>query len=227
MSINLTYLTNYIKASVGTTAQLAQVATIPAPAAVVLQSPANGAVLTNWNPIFRWKVTANATNYYLLVNNSLAKAYIQQWYTLSGAHCNSTTCWAASPKILSKGPYRWYVKARNSGVDGPLGSGFSLNTPSVPGKVTLISPTSVTTTTPPFRWNSTSRAIRYLISVKISSGSTTNIWVASTTAGCSSGGVCTYTHTQSFAKGTYTWSITAWNPSGSGIQSNPLNITIR
>ncbi len=92
------------------------------PAAAILVSP-SGATATA-TPTFIWKAVANATWYYLWVNNGGPSGAIRQWFTSAQTGCAAGTglCSVTPTQTLAPGASAWWIQTWNSSGYGPWSS---------------------------------------------------------------------------------------------------------
>jgi alpha-tubulin suppressor-like RCC1 family protein len=75
-------------------------------------------------PTYIWNGPADATEYYLWVNNASGVPVIQTWYPASEV-CGGTACSVTPPTSLANGSYTWWIQVRNDSGDGPWSAGTS------------------------------------------------------------------------------------------------------
>ena len=81
-------------------------------AAATLISPTGGGATTS--PVYTWNAVANATYYYLWVNDETAAPRITQWFSAAAAGCasGSGTC-SGDPGRTVSGASRWWIRVWN------------------------------------------------------------------------------------------------------------------
>jgi thioesterase domain-containing protein len=91
------------------------------PSAATLVSP--GGKVSDATPRYTWNAVANASWYYLWVDDSSGNV-IKKWYRSSDVGCDSErgTCSVIPEVTLSKGSGRWWVQTWNSSGYGPWSS---------------------------------------------------------------------------------------------------------
>jgi hypothetical protein len=201
------------------------------PSAATLISP-SGAIGTS-TPTYMWNAVAGVTYYQLWVNDSTASGKIQTWYTAAQAGCAAGTgvCSVTPSTPLAGGGGGWWIVTWNSAGYGPWSSAmiFNVSAGGVPGAATLISPSgTITTTTPAYNWNAVAGATWYYLWIGDSSANPKiQVWITSSSAGCSSGaGTCSYTPSTALASGSAMWYIETWNSAGYGPWSSVMTFNV-
>jgi hypothetical protein len=198
------------------------------PPAATLVAP-NGTI-SDTTPTYTWNAVANATYYYLWVNDSTGNK-IKTWYTSAAVGCASGTgtCSVTPATTLASGAGKWWIQTWNPSGSGfwsaPMG--FTVSS-SVPPATTLASPSGVISdTTPAYTWNAVTNATYYYLWVNDSTGNKIKTWHTAAAAGCASGtGTCSVTPATTLASGAGKWWIQTWNPSGYGLWSAPMGFTV-
>ncbi|MFO0680447.1 MAG: hypothetical protein U0234_00275 [Sandaracinus sp.] len=188
-------------------------------AAVGLISPSG--TISTATPPFVWNAVAGATSYSIWVDSGGTSGLIQQTLTPAAVGCagGTGTCSYTSGTSLNSGAGRWWVQLNGGNWSAPLSFSYQ----SV-GVATLISPSGTSgTATPTYTWNSVSGAIQYRVYVADSGASPrVDVTVTPAMAGCSGGGVCSYTPAVAVAPGNVVWWI---ETNASGQWSNNLQFT--
>jgi hypothetical protein len=180
-------------------------------------------------PTYIWNAVSTATWYYLWVNGPSGNV-VKQWYTAAQAHCASGTgtCGVAPATTLASGSHTWWVQTYNAAGYGPWSAGksFTVTPGTVPGAVTLISPTGTTTNPPPYYWwYEDSCATWYYLWVNGPSGNVIKQWYTSAQAKCN-GTWCWVTNATTLPAGTNTWWVQTWNSAGYGPWSSGKTFTV-
>jgi hypothetical protein len=181
-------------------------------------------------PTYIWNAVSSATWYYLWVNGPSGNV-VKQWYTAAQAHCASGTgtCAVAPATTLASGSSIWWIQTWNSVGYGPWSAGkrFTVTPGSVPGAVTLISPTGTTTNPPPYYWwYEDSCATWYYLWVNGPSGTPViKKWYTAAQAQCT-GTWCWVTNVTTLPAGTNTWWVQTWNSAGYGPWSAGMGFTV-
>jgi parallel beta-helix repeat protein len=181
-------------------------------------------------PTFTWLAVANATWYYLWVNDGSGTPKIQAWFSAAQANCGSgsPTCRITPSTVLAPGTYTWWIQTWSPGGYGPWSLGMSFKV-SPPGAASLISPTgSVTTGTPTYTWTTVPAATYYYLWVNDGSGTPKiQAWFSAAQAGCAADtGTCGVTPGTPLVSGPYTWWIQTWNTVGYGLWSGGASFTV-
>lgn len=190
-------------------------------------------VTADTTPRHTWAARRDATWYSLYIRKDGASTPVLFTnYSKSAAHCHSGygNCYIDVP-TLSAGGYRWWVKAWN-----PIGWGnwsgykrFWVAT-TVPGTVTLISPSgAITDTTPTYTWAARRDASWYSLYVRKTVSSVPVLFknYSADQANCASGfGNCTVTQPVALSSGTWRFWVKGWNPIGWGSWAAPLLFTL-
>jgi len=184
-------------------------------------------------PSYTWNAVPNATWYLLCVDDSTGNK-INKWYSAEQAGCsNGTGTCTASPTIaLVAAGARWWVCAWNPNGYGPWSDGleFTVPAPTLPAKVTLISPSgTIDTSTPTYTWAPTPNAPAtwYLLYVDDSTGNRINVWYSASQAGCPEGaGNCTVSPGTVLAPGSAKWWVQTYGAGGNGPWSDGMAFSV-
>jgi Zn-dependent metalloprotease len=197
------------------------------PAAATLVSP-SGSIGTK-TPIYTWNAVANATWYYLWVNDATGNR-IRTWYRASEANCasGSGSCSVAPSTALAEGAGRWWVQTWNPNGYGPWSAGKPF-TVSLPGPATLASPSGTTSdNTPTYSWNAVPLATWYYLWVNDSTGNRIQKWYRASDVNCAGGsGTCSVTPGTALAQGAGRSWVQTWNPVGYGPWSAAKPYTVQ
>ena len=202
--------------------------TVP-PGQATLISP-SGTISTS-TPAYSWNAVPGSTWYYLYVNDSKGTR-ITSWYSASQAGCagGTGTCTVSPGTVLATGSGVWWVQTYGSNGYGPCSNSkaFTVPVPPSPGKVTLVSPSGViSTTTPLYTWNADPNSTWYLLYVNDSTGNKISNWYSASQAGCSGGtGTCSIEPGTVLAPGSATWWIQSYGAAGNGPWSNGMTFTV-
>jgi len=194
--------------------------------ATTLISPVGGRVVSNWYPVYNWNAVSGATNYILKTANSTGVAAFSGSYSATAVGCaaGTGTCTITPATRLGLGPYRWWVETWD-GTSGSWSSTGIFTTPAIPGRAVLISPAGAVGIRPIYSWYRVSGATYYRLTVRNPSNTYVVVqFLPNSSTGCVSTSTCRITPAISLSvRGTYTWWIQAWNPSGYGLISLPKN----
>jgi alpha-tubulin suppressor-like RCC1 family protein len=194
-----------------------------APAAATLVSPSGAGIAAQ--PAYVWNAVADATDYYLWVNNPTGAPVVQTWYP-GASVCTAVSCAVTPPTSLQRGYHTWWIQTRGPGGDGPWSAGLGFTVGSLPGAPTLVSPSGAgTPATPSYAWNAVADATAYNLWVNDAAG----VPVVQTTAdavGSCAGSICVATPATPLAPGWHTWWVQATNPSGNGPWSAGMGFTV-
>src|SRR6185503_4906836 len=197
-------------------------ALVPTPAT----SAPSGPIATRV-PTYSWSAVSNATWYQLSVTDAL-NVVREYWYTPAEA-CAATSCAVTPNTAVATGLGTWRVRAwRASGV-GAWSALVSFDAAdSLPGKVTLVSPTgSVTTSTPSFTWLAMPTTSYYLLNVTDRDNVTYERWYRPADVGCALGtGTCAVAPGIVLKAGAASWKVLTWNGKGYGPWSDTRDILI-
>jgi hypothetical protein len=194
-----------------------------APPATTLVAPF-GTINNAGSVAYTWNAVANATYYYIWINDSSAAPRITQWWSAADAGCSSGTgtCSVAHNTILAPGIGRWWIRTWNPGGLGPWSAPLDFYAP-LQG-ATLVSPGgTISTPTPTYQWNPVSGATYYYLWVNDQSAAPKiTMWVPS--SACST--TCATTPVTPVSTGPGRWWIRTWSESaGYGSWSVPLDFT--
>lgn len=184
-----------------------------APGVVRLTSP-NGQGISA-TPTYTWNAEASAVDYRFQVHDISHVVVLDGWY--SGASvCSGATCSLTPPGTFARGPYTWWVQARNASGTGPWSAGMSFTVGSVPVAPALVSPTGTgLPTNPTYVWNAVADVTDYQLWVKPAVGpSVIAEWYPASSV-CS-GSACSVTPATALTTGNYQWRVRGRNPSGEG-----------
>jgi hypothetical protein len=177
-------------------------------------------------PTYVWQPVDQARWYQLAITDALG-ATREFWYAPLEA-CPNTSCSVSPNMLLPVGQTQWRVRAWTS-----LGAGaWSVPTTfdaadSAPGTATLVSPQTASSATPAFTWNAVPGASHYLLRIVDRDNVTSDVWYGAADVGCPSGsGTCTVTPGTALPPGPAAWMVLAWNGSGYGPWSDPLEFWI-
>jgi hypothetical protein len=199
------------------------------PPTATLVSP-SGTITTN-APTYTWNAVANATWYYLWVDDSSGNK-IKQWYTAAQAGCGSGTgtCAVWVETALAAGAAKWWIQTYNAYGYGlwSTAMNFTVAPADPPGKAVLISPSgTIVTATPTYIWNAVANSNWYYLWVYDNTGYKIKQWYSPTQAGCGGGsGTCAATPGTPIAAGADKWWIQTYNGSGFGPWSNGMVFTV-
>jgi len=116
------------------------------------------------DPVYIWYPIADAMRYHLKVASStdLSHPVIDEWYDAADVLSNRG-CVVKPDVSLDEGSYRWWVQAGNCLGNGSWSNFLSFKvSPTLPGKVSPISPNGlISTRTPVFVWTASSSATEY------------------------------------------------------------------
>jgi hypothetical protein len=178
-------------------------------------------------PTYTWNAVYNCTWYYLYVEDSTGNK-VKLWSTAAQAGCSSGagTCSLNPEIVLEKGTAKWWVQTYNPKGLGPWSSGMMFNVePIMPGKVTLVSPSELSTTNiPTYTWNKDANTTSYRLYVNDSTGNRVSTWYSA--AQSCSGNVCTASPGIALAKGSAAWWVQGWNSNGYGDWSKDMTFTV-
>jgi uncharacterized protein (DUF1800 family) len=189
------------------------------PATADLISPSGN--ITDTTPTYQWNAVADASWYYLWVNDSTGNK-IKKWYTAAEVGCpnGSGTCSVTSTTVLKQGMGKWWILTWNSTGYGNWSSALQFNTASeaLPVAASLVSPNgNITKATPTYQWNAVSNATWYYLWVNDSTGNKIKKWYTAEEVGCSSGvDRCSITSKTALNAGSAKWWIQTWNSTGYG-----------
>ena len=190
-----------------------------APGQATLVSP-SGTTGTN-APTYNWDAVANATWYYLWVNDSTGNR-IKQWCTAAGASCpdGTGTCSVWAWTALAAGSAKWWIQTWNDYGYGPWSDAKNLTVEpgDLPGQATLVSPSgTIDTNAPTYTWDALANATWYYLWVNDSTGNRIKQWYRAAEAGCRGGtGTCSAAPDTALAAGPGEWWIQVYNSSGLG-----------
>jgi len=188
------------------------------PATPVLIAPINASSVLGRTVNFSWEASVGATSYQIQI------ATDNVFTNILHDHIVTTT---SRTQLLTTPPmtFYWRVRAKNINGDSAWTTRqFSVDV-SLPGAVTLISPTNGTGTGQPvttFSWNSATKTTQYRIEIS-TNNNFTNILHSHTTATA----VTTYNYTFIISTATYYWRVRAINPNGNGSWSPVWVLTIQ
>lgn len=94
------------------------------PAAVTLVSPSGN--ISDSTPVYRWNAVAQASWYYLWVNDASGNV-IKKWYTATDAGCGGSAgvCTITPTTALASGNGRWWVRSWNTNGNGDWSGSLS------------------------------------------------------------------------------------------------------
>jgi hypothetical protein len=199
------------------------------PSVATLLTPAG--TIANTTPTYTWNAVAEATWYYLWVNDVTGNK-IKAWYSAADAGCagGAGICSATISTELAEGSATWWVQTGNKSAPGPWSSAqaFTISTMPAPSAVTLLTPAgTIADGTPEYTWNAVAGATWYYLWVDDSTGNKIKHWYTAAEAGCASGtGICNLTPAIVLAKGGARWWIQAWNIAGYGSWSSAKTLNL-
>jgi hypothetical protein len=194
---------------------------VPAP----VTSGPSGAIGTR-TPTYVWQPVAQAIWYQLAITDALG-VNREFWYTPQNA-CPGASCSVTPNLLLPVGQSQWRVRAWTTLGAGAWSAWTTFTAAdSTPGGATLISPSGATTTTPTFTWSAVPGATYYLLRVVDRNNVTSDVWYGAAAVGCPSGsGTCAITPGTALPPGPAEWMVLAWNASGYGPWSDPMQFWI-
>ena len=195
----------------------------PPSAAPILVSPNN--IGTANLPTYIWNEVADATHYYLWVNDSTGTP-VQLPSLVAATICNGVTCNVNPGISLAIGSAMWWVQASNTAGNSPWSSGQSFAVGLPPSTApTLLSPNGGTTTVnPTYIWSEVANATDYYLWVNDSAGTPVQVTYPATTI-CS-GGTCVVNTGIPLAVGNAVWWIQASNTAGNSPWSSAHSFTV-
>ncbi|HWR35734.1 MAG TPA: putative Ig domain-containing protein [Clostridia bacterium] len=178
----------------------------PAPAAVSLSAPANGATAQPVSPTLTWAAAAGATSYDMYLGSSNPPALVAS--NISG------TSYTPGTALSSETLYYWKVVAKNPGGASPDSATWTFTTvPPPPSAVSLAAPTDVAThqlLSPTLTWSPAAGATAYDLYLGTSNPPSL---IASNLGGTS------YTASSLSAGTAYFWKVVAKNAGGTAPDS--------
>ena len=197
------------------------------PEAASLVSP-NTSISTR-SPAYVWNVADSSTWYLLWINDSSGTKVFSHWYRASEVTSGST-CSVTPPLTLTDGEYTWWIRTYNSVGYGPWSSGmkFTVDTASMPGTVTLISPgRTISDITPTYLWNADNLSTWYQIWVNDASSNTKVFSEWYRAYDVTSGSTCSATPSAELSYGSYKWWVRTYNSNGYGPWSDPMEFAVQ
>lgn len=193
-------------------------------------TPDGSADVDQASPVFTWDAVANATHYYLCIQNQLQKSIFKQWYAAGDVDNGDGTCSVTPRIILAPGDYYWLVRTKNQYGLGDWSdkTAFTVDTDQVPPVApALNTPTgTIAQNTPEFNWDSLSDATHYRLYIQ--NRFKKNIFTQWYPAGDvdNGDGTCSVTPGIVLAPGDYYWLVRAENDYGEGPVSIRLAFTV-
>jgi hypothetical protein len=189
----------------------------------VLVSPIGNIATTT--PTYTWNALTNATDYQLLVVDSVGGVMINQVYTAAQAGCTTGTgtC-GVTPAVTLPGDasYNWNVRGKKAGSFGSYSAAkaFTVIISPKPSTPALIAPNGVVTVAdlrPTYQWSAQTGALNYQLYVVDRTGVVvTNLFFTASEAGCAGGtGTCSLKPATTLTDSTtYFWNVRAKNLAG-------------
>ncbi|MCK5904023.1 MAG: hypothetical protein KAG86_01980, partial [Gammaproteobacteria bacterium] len=181
--------------------------------------------MTTDKPSYTWNAVANATWYYLWVNDSVGTR-IKIWRTASESGCANGIglCTYSTPTVLAKGSGGWWVQTWNSSGYGPWSNkaSFNITNNKVPAAATLVAPIGSISrnTLPHLKWNAVQGSTWYYLWLNDGSETLVKEWWSASEAGCASGtGICVagpLNPVNQLTKDNGAWWVRTWNKAGYG-----------
>ena len=170
---------------------------------------------TSDSPEYAWNAVANASWYYLWVQDSTGVP-VKRWYTSADAQCanGENTC-RVNPQIAISGDAAWWIRTWNQTGVGPWSDKLMFSNSQVPSRPELISPQgSESEINPTYAWNRIEGATWYHLWVNDATGNPIRRWyeVVNSEITCDDT-TCSVTPTAAI-NGTARWWVRAWNSSG-------------
>jgi hypothetical protein len=178
-------------------------------------------------PTYRFSRIADATDYYLWVNDSRGTR-IKQFVTPAQAGCTTTSACSVTPTIaLNTGSAKFWVQARNELGLSAWGLGMAFTVSAVFAPPVLTSPSgTINTTTPAYVWSAVPGATAYDLWVDDSTGNRINTTYTASDAGCASAATCTLTPSVVLATGPAKWWVRARDTSRASAWSAVRNFSV-
>ncbi len=137
------------------------------PGTPTLVAPANGSVINDTTPTFRWNAASNANDYHVQIDNNADFSSPEKNFMTTRTDYTLAVG-------LAPGTYYWRVRGRNTSdgcnTYGPWSAVWTvvITNCATPGTPTLVAPangSATNSTTPTFSWNAASNATRYQVQI--------------------------------------------------------------